>query len=119
MCGAGAGGFAWFADHTECATFIAEVLAADGPEGPTPDAASAAMVVLDEHGLTLRGLEELTALGPQSLAFEWAGPLEELLGATGDFVEKIRRQFRDDTSSAPITVAERQALLARLPKAGL
>lgn len=120
LAGAGVGAFAWFNDPDEAAEFIVDVLASDGPEGPTPEAAERAAAILASDGLTRDGLAALTELAPQSIAFDWAGDIDELLAGSGPFVEQKRAHFRDDDSaSGPINEDEYAAFLGWLPEAGL
>ena len=117
--GAGVGAFSWFNNPDECKAFIVEVLAADGPEGPTPDAAEAVELVLERSGLSPLGLQELTEVRAQGNAFDWAGEFAELLGGNGAFVEGMRGRFRESGATGPISSDEHAAFLAWLPEAGL
>ncbi len=120
LAGSGAGTFGWFEDEDECSDFIVDVLAADGPEGPSPEAAAAAREIIEQQGLAVSGLTALTALRTQGIAYSWAGSLSELLTGDGEFVEEIRGRFRnDDGGCGAITEDERGDFLAWLPSAGI
>lgn len=119
LAGSGIGMFGWFESEDECGDFIVDVLTADGPEGPSPDAATAAREIIEKHGLLPAGLEALTALKAQGIAYSWAGSLAELLSGDGDFVKQVRGWFRDDESHGSIADDESADFLAWLPTAGL
>ncbi len=119
LAGSGTGMFGWFENEAECGDFIVGFLTADGPEGPSPDASTAAREIIDRQGLSPAGLEALTALRAQGLAYSWAGPLSDLLIGDGEFVGEIRGRFRGDGSAGAIADVERADFLAWLPQAGV
>lgn len=110
VCGSGLGSFHWFQTQADLICFVRDYLAwwNPGPSSLKPEEIAAEVrAIVDAHSTDLPGMvERLNDFMRNMWCIDWVGQFRDLCEGAGEFPEKIREFYYDDSdvdSSKPIS----------------